>query len=276
MSEEADIQPVEEEAKPSLAGRVGRFFLRVFVIITLGVVIGMAIYFGVPALYRDFVEPTRRNTEQVVSLQRSLDQVREGVQQQAEENAQRLADLEGRLAQHSETLSELQVDQASLQSDLEQNRTELEDLEPLADRIDQLEDALSQASDELRDMQDQLEAIGEPTADLEFQLKLTQSMTLLTRAQLWLSQDNLGLASEDVQSALDILATVGFGADMDSLSQIEQRLSLVLEQIRINPELASEELETAWTLLVGLLEPDTSPEEPIPLPTPREDIDESS
>lgn len=274
MSDETEIQAVEAESRPSIAGRIGRFALRVFVVLTLGIAIGMAVYFGVPALYRDFVEPTRRNTERVDALQLSLDQIREGVQQQAEENSERLADLEGRLAQHSEMLSELEVNQERLQSDLEQNQTRLEELDRLADRIEELDDDLSRASEDLQQVQDELEAIGDPAADLEFQLKLTQALTLLTRAQLWLSQDNLGLASEDVRSARNILATAQTAADKAGLSQVARRLDLVLEEIRTNPDIALEELETAWTLLVGILNPETSPEEPVPLPTPGEEIDE--
>lgn len=271
MTEEMEEQEVEEIQKPSLAGRIGRFLLRAFLILAFGIAFGMAIYYGVPAIYREFIEPTQLNSERVEALERELAQLQESTQRQVEQDTQRLADLEGQLARHSETISELQVVQENLQSDLEGTRTEMDDLARMVVRTDRVEVELSQISEELSDLRSELEAVGDPAAELEFQLRLAQAMTLLTKAQVGLAQDNLGSASEDVRSARALLAATQSNGDAHDLSQELDRLDLALEYIRTRPDVASEELDVVWTLLLNLTgqgAPGVEPVVPLPTSTP--------
>jgi chromosome segregation ATPase len=236
----------------------------------------MAIYYGIPAVYRDFIEPTQLNAERIETLERELAQVQEAAQRQEEQNTQRIADLEGQLAEHNETISELQVAQERFESDIEGARMELDDLAQVIVEVDRVEAMLLQVSEDLGDLQFELEAIGDPAADLEFQLRVAQAMTLLTKAQVGLAQDNLGSASDDVRAAREILAAVPSGNDDQELSQAIRRLDMALEEIRTNPELAAAELDVAWTLLISLTGQATKHVEPVvPLPTPEEDSDGS-
>lgn len=272
MSEEMDVQATEEGQKPSLAGRIGRFLLRIFLILAFGIAIGMAIYYGIPAIYRDFIEPTQLNAERIETLERELTQVQGAAQRQEEQNAQRIADLEGQLAEHNETISELQVAQERFDSEIEGTRTDLDDLAQMIVDADRVEAELLQISEDLSDLQLEIEAIGDPAADLTFQLRVAQAMTLLTKAQVGLAQDNLGSASDDVRAAREILAADPPVSDPQELSQALRRLDLALDEIRTNPELASEELDVAWTLLISLTGQATVHVEPVvPLPTPEED-----
>jgi hypothetical protein len=71
----------------------------------------------------------------------------------------------------------------------------------------------------------------------------------LTRARLWLTQDNLGLAADDIQMARDILARVaeeGPEAEASVLTPIIARLDLALQDLPDSPVVASDDLDIAW------------------------------
>jgi diketogulonate reductase-like aldo/keto reductase len=89
-------------------------------------------------------------------------------------------------------------------------------------------------------------------------------MTLLSRAQFWLSEDNLGQASEDVTSARAMIFAQAekwreeteYGDRVTVLDEIVSRLDIALEDIRTQPSIAEDEIEIAWKLLIVVTAPE--------------------
>jgi hypothetical protein len=126
------------------------------------------------------------------------------------------------------------------------------DLTVLTDRLDALEVSLSE--------------VGQPVDEMQGQLQLIRAMTLISRAQFWLSEDNLGQASEDVESARAMISAQAekwreeteYGDSVTALDEIVSRLDIALEDIRTQPSIAEDEIEIAWKLLIVV----TGPENP--------------
>jgi predicted alternative tryptophan synthase beta-subunit len=82
-------------------------------------------------------------------------------------------------------------------------------------------------------------------------------MTMITKARLWLIQDNLGQAAEEISAVRELLANsvVDMNVVDEELVQIIERLDLALVDVRTSPIVAADELEIAWKLLVEATNP---------------------
>ena len=77
-----------------------------------------------------------------------------------------------------------------------------------------------------------------------------KAMEMLTRGRLYLVQNNLGLAQNEVQAARDVLAgLVAPDYQQAALNAMIIRLDLALANLPGAPVLAAEDLEIAWQLL---------------------------
>jgi hypothetical protein len=124
------------------------------------------------------------------------------------------------------------------------------DLGSVSTRLDALELAIADADD--------------PTGELQGQIQLVRAMILLSRAQFWLSEDNLGKASEDVETAqASVYAQAEtwrgdeeYEDELLVLDDIVQRLDIALGDIRTQPAIAAVEIEIAWKQLVLVTNPE--------------------
>jgi len=224
--------------------RALKVFLRLLVAIMVGLAIGLGLYFGGVTLYRIAVGPGPSYDQQVQDYQ--------------EEVAQMRLDLAKRDLEIDEQQSELEslinegADEIAAQSEaIDEQMTVLAvELTVLTDRLDTLEVSLSE--------------VGQPVDEMQGQLQLIRAMTLLSRAQFWLSEDNLGQASEDVTSARVMIFALAekwrgeekFGDSVTVLDEIVSRLDIALEDIRTQPSIAEDEIEIAWKLLIVVTDPE--------------------
>ena len=223
--------------------RALKVFLRLFVAIMVGLAIGLGLYFGGVTLYRIAVGPGPSYDQQVEDYQ--------------EEVAQLRLDLAERDLEIDEQQSELErlindgADKIVSQSEaINSQMTVLADeLAVLTDRFDTLEVSLSE--------------VGQPVDEMQGQLHLIRAMTLISRAQFWLSEDNLGQASEDVTDARAMIYAQAekwreeteYGDSVMVLDEIVNRLDIALEDIRTQPSIAEDEIEIAWKLLIAVTDP---------------------
>jgi septal ring factor EnvC (AmiA/AmiB activator) len=226
----------------TFAARLARFVLRLLFVLVIGVGLGLAIYFGVPAVYRKYVEPVQANTERLDEMEAALAADQE--QSRADRAAldARLAEIEGQLAQQTEAL-------AALQSDVSAHANRLRDLSGLPDRLDALESEMEDTATRLAALEASLADAESPTQRLGRRLEMVRALEALTRARLWLTQDNLGLAADDIQMARDILARVaeeGPETEASVLTPIIARLDLALQDLPDSPVVASDDLDIAW------------------------------
>lgn len=274
-------------------GGLFKFIIRLLFVLVLAVALGAGLYYGIayglPALDRAYLQPVRDNTAAIADLEAETAQL-------ATAQASQMAGLQERV-----TALEVQNDTNLDTLDAVQSR--LDALEPLAaeqtellERLDALETALTDldaaltaaqttSSSGLADLQESVaanqQALTAITAELESSdfpldqayadLQLVKAMALLTRAQLFLFQSNLGLAAQDITRARDLLVAVNQDPALDSLDlgPVLTRLSLALSSLPLNPDLAASDLAVAWDLLVaGVDVTDVPTPEPEATPTP--------
>lgn len=243
VSEGRALQPVEPEAAPvvtippagesasqpglSLGSRVraaGLSFFRglirlVALVIILGAIVALG-YYGLPAIRSYLMGPVEQNRIEIVQLRSEL----QTMQNQMAELQTQLADANGRVdaleksvAAHTASLTKLEEMQSALEKNVEEGDAKL-------------------------------------TADLTRDIKLTRSIEYLSRARLYLSQSNFGLARSDVQAARDLLAEVQADAPdfkADALSQVLMRLDLALGNLPAFPVIAVSDVDIALELLMS-------------------------
>ena len=145
-----------------------------------------------------------------------------------------------------------------VQTSLEDQRDRVSRLQNLVDRVEDLTADMDEMVTRVETLEATLAAVELPAASIGRQLQLIRAMTLLTKARLWLVQDNLGLAAEEITTArnlLDELIGVEQDGEDEVLGQIVERLDLALMDIRTTPIVAADELEIAWKLLVEVTKP---------------------
>jgi hypothetical protein len=141
-------------------------------------------------------------------------------------------------------------------------------------------EAHTESIEKLETMQVTLEQEAETQTNsvmiiLKREIMLTRAIETLSRARLYLSQSNFGLAKIDVQSARSILAELSADApsyQVDAFGQIIGRLDLALGNLPAFPIIAVDDVDIAWQLLMmGLPESEAdiiATLTPLPLPTP--------
>ncbi|MCJ7566444.1 MAG: hypothetical protein MUO58_02760, partial [Anaerolineales bacterium] len=173
-------------------------------------------------------------------------------------------------------VAQLRLELAARDLEIDEQRSELESLvndgadtitaqfEAINEQMTVLEAELAAGTDRLYTLEMTLSEAGHPVDEMQGQIQLIRAMTLLARAQLWLSEDNLGQASEDVDSARAMIAAQaekwrGEAENEDRiklLDEVEDRLDIALEDIRSQPSIAEDEIEIAWKLLIVLTNPE--------------------
>src|SRR3990170_839990 len=206
-------EPTMGDRTATFAARVARFLLRLLIVLVVGLGLGLAVYFGVPAVYRKYVEPVQANTE-------------------------RLAEVEAALA--------------ALQWEARAPADHLEDLNEIPERLEALETDVEDTATALAALEASLADAESPAQSLGRRLEMIRALEALTRARLWLIQDNLGLAADDIEFASEILAQVAEEAPEEeaaALASILDRLELAIGHLPGSAVVASDDLEIAWRQL---------------------------
>ncbi len=256
--------PGREARRPSGLGRAIGILLRLIFVILLGVGIGAFAYFGVPAFYRGAVEPVQENTRRIVLLEAARERELEAALNRSNRLEEELAAVEGRLVERGQEIDELMALAQAQQEAIDAQQTRLQQLDSLEDAIRALDTDLNAAASQIEELQLAVFEADAPTQRLARQLHLLRAMELLTRSRLWIAQDNLGLATSDVEAARDGLAALRQASpeeEAEALTPILERLDLALEALPATPSLAAADLEVAWQLLLDstMLEQEAAP-----------------
>ena len=233
-----------EKPQSNFFVRALQVFLRLLVAIVLGLSIGLGIYLGGKIAYQIAVGPGQAYDQEMLDLQGDVAQLRLDLVEQAQAMDEQSSEFTN--------LVEEGADLVAVQSEAvgEQITVLAADLGSVSTRLDALEMAIVDADD--------------PTSELQGQIQLVRAMILLSRAQFWLSEDNLGKASEDVETArASVFAQAEtwrgeeeFEDEVLVLDEVVYRLELALEDIRIQPSIAADEIEIAWKQLILVTNPE--------------------
>jgi chromosome segregation ATPase len=253
-----------------------RFVVRLLLVLLLAVLLGAGVYFGLPALYRRYVQPIETNLARLDDAQARQEQTDQQLRQRLDDLQRRLEALELQNDTQKQSLDEIQT---SL-SGLEKTAQSAQD-ENLLTRLGEVESALQAANANLDQLRNDLAGVNQAqaqnsllvqdlarkaeTGSLETELQLLKAMELLTRSRLSLVENNAGEAEQDVRAARQLLADLGGEVpeyQVEALSSIIARLDQALTDLPARPVLAADNLEIAWQLLRSGL-----PGEPTPEPT---------
>ncbi len=235
-----NTQPIKKNGAGHWFGRALTYlFVTVLILIIMGA-LGAGVYYGVPYFYEKIVMPIELNTVQIaqIATQQAADltdmqTIVNELQTQIDALQSRNDEMGLSIAAHTESITKLET----LQGDLEL--------------------ALAQQNQELRDTL---------TSRLEYDLMVTRAIELLSRANLYLSQSNFGLAREDIHSAYSLLTTSqNLALSKENrlfLQTVNQRLEFALNNLPAYPVVASNDVQIAWQFLVD----GGVPVEAIPIP----------
>jgi hypothetical protein len=257
MGEQAEYIEVREDSRErGLGSRLLRFLLRFLVVLTIGAGIGVAAYFGVPALYRDFIEPVQSHSDRIAALEETLALTQVDFRKRDTEITSDLVQIEGELAQQQEDLSELMAGTDGLTSQIEEVENNVEATQRWSTRLEDLEERHLALEARFVSLEESLVEDDDPYTRLEVQIQLLRVMELVTRARYWMVQGNLGEASDDLEVAKGILESIRVeNMDEEALLLIINRLDQVLAEISLNPIIAADDLEIVWQLLLLATEP---------------------
>lgn len=143
----------------------------------------------------------------------------------------------------------------ALQSDINENGSQID---ALGGEIDGLRAGVEALDTSIVTLNEQQAALvtGEEDGELnatQRTLALFRVWELITRARLRLLENNAGLASTDIETAIRIVdALVVLDPDAEALQMVQARLVLAFGNLPDNPELAMSDLEAAWGELDAL------------------------
>lgn len=247
-------------SRPSMVGRALRWIFRMLVTILFGIGLGAGLYYGARNFYQDAIEPLQTIDQRVLEVEASVSELGETVRESRTSTAEQISELQGDLSSQAEQIASLEAQIERLETQLEVQAEELEQITAIRDDLDQIREDLTDNLESLRALEEVIAAGELPAERAREALQLMRIMNLMTRARLWIEQDNYGLASEDIQAALEIIEPLAAEADPESekgsqLQEIADRLTVAGEIVRSNPVLAAEELEIVWKLLLGASAP---------------------
>ncbi|MEJ2300356.1 MAG: hypothetical protein P8Y14_02490 [Anaerolineales bacterium] len=239
MSAENSVPP-----QPSFWARLGGVLIRVVFVIVIGIALGAGLYFGISALYRQFIQPVQEHSLRLNALENSFEQSTQQQSRRMEELASRLDTLETQGDRHKQSLANLQTRLDTLETaqstqtaslaTTDENLSNLESsLTDLSDRSESMQGALDALERDMQAAQADLKAAGSLTDSISEQvdengqnlhslatlvvqesarwdgmrreLQVMRVMELITRSRFSLAQNNLSLAQSDIRAGRELL-----------------------------------------------------------------------
>lgn len=270
MKIDPDLYEEESTESQSVIRRIWNTAVRIFLVVLFAIMLGVGLYLGVPALIEQVINPVQDNVTAVEELEDQVTALESSNELSETQLRERLVSLEAELADQAETIADLQADLGAAQDDVETLTGQVEALSELSDQVDVLSEAITSMTGELDLLDESVTSVAVPASALEERSQIVLSMIVLTRARLWMEEDNLGLAAEDIAAARDILEAIGGQSESmdETLEEVLDRLDNALEDVRRYPRVAANELEIAWKLLIDLVGQPAVPAEVVYTPTP--------
>ncbi|MGD2163589.1 MAG: hypothetical protein PVG04_10870, partial [Anaerolineales bacterium] len=224
-------------SEPSTAQRVLRWIFRMLVVILLGIALGAGLFYGARSFYRDAIEPLQTMDQRMLAIEASVSELNESIQDDKSTVMEEMADLRADLAEQAEEVASLSAQIARLELKMEEQTAALGEITDLREELDQFKEDLASSDDQLQALEEIIQADELPAERVQENLQLMRVMNLMTRARLWIEQDNYGLAGEDIEAALGIMQILSEGMiseeeEGNRLLDITDRLTLVLEVLR--------------------------------------------
>jgi DNA repair exonuclease SbcCD ATPase subunit len=251
MEEEGQLYVEKEDGdEKHLGNRFMKFIVRLFFVILVGIGVGAGVYYGIPALYRDFIHPIQTNTLRVAALESELANVQVEIRENQAVFSKRLADVEGEVAAQREDIAALNAHSDGLDARLGGFESDLDGIQSLSEKLQVLAGDLDGLSERLNVLELAIAAEDPPIKEIQKHIQLLRVMELVTRARMWIIQDNPGKAKDDLVIAKAALETTDASLEDGSLSKLIDRLDQIIFEIPLSPVIAADDLEILWQLLI--------------------------
>jgi chromosome segregation ATPase len=245
MKQAAD--PIPETAPTGTARRAVRFLAKLGLVVLAGIGLGIAAYYGFPAVYSGFVQPVQINTQRIAEVETSLESELDASFDRLEALDARLAGVETELAAGVEALGSVQADLQGLQDSLGVDQGDVQRVRALETRLADLASELEAAQTRLTSIEESVEESRPPVEALNERIQLLRAMELVLRARLALADNNPGLAGQDLRRARGVLASATAPQDW---APIVDRLDMALSNLNTAPLVAVQDVEAAWYLML--------------------------
>jgi len=242
-----------------------RVLVRLLLIFLVAAILGVLIYIGFVTVYQQAVLPAQQNASRIDMLETRQAQDSLLLDQRLETFQQRLASLENQRTLNNDNLAGLINDQTQLQAEIDRQGLELLRLDDLQAELDNVRSYADKAYN--IGIQGYQATVGKDSMiyALQREIIVLKVTSLLNRSRLYMVQNNLGLARDQVVMArglLDGLLEEASDLQRPVLTAWIGRLDSALSNLPNSPVIAGDELEIAWKLILEGL-----PEQIIPTPT---------
>ena len=278
--------------RPGFFSRFLGFLGRLILAILLGAMLGAAFFYGVPALYREFIQPVQEHSQQIQDLQARLNTADNLAAERIATLSARLeiAEIDSDASQAAfaelETLKIMQATSvariAALEANTAEHQSRLATLEASLKSVKENTDGLFEALNlSLTSLEQRVEDLESAQAnnvsidDMRQQLQLLQSMQLMLRTEFYLSENNYGLAAQDIQTAVEVLGALASSLPAEKAApaiEVISYLESALADLPAFPVVASNKISTAWEILLAYFQKPESTATPAPpaeiTPTP--------
>jgi chromosome segregation ATPase len=246
-----------EKSKPSGFVRFLQVLLRLILIILIGILIGAGLYFGFKYVYNQVVTPIQQNQAEIQSLNTR-------VNQQWDLLNEKNIDLEERLTQIENDQDLLNNQVSEMLTKIDQNAADLEafDLKfnDLVENTDNLERGiqdLAKQDEEFQNLNEEIQTslenmdVDNKVKPLKQEVAIFKILLQINRSRLFLVQDNLGLAEQELLIADEMFESLSeiSPENEEEIASWNARLNLAINHLPNNPVLANDDLEILWTMM---------------------------
>jgi hypothetical protein len=264
--------------QPGFFARLPRLIARIILILVLGILLGVFLFYGVNALYHHFVQPVQEHTLQILDLQAGQDRIGtqtgegmatlsarlESVELESANNKNSLAQLntlQMMQATSEANLAALQTSAANHQSSLVTQEASLQKIQDnTKSGIEALNLNLTRLGQRIADLES-AQSNNVSLSEMRQQLQLLQTMQLILRAEFYLAQSNYGLAVQDIQTAGDVLRDLSSSLPPEKVAPANEvigYLDSALADLPDHPVVANDKISTAWQILLVYLQKPTA------------------
>jgi len=249
-----------------------RFVFRLLIAVVIIGGLGAAAYFGIPYLYRSYVQPLQDVQGEVATLK--------------QETADRAKQVNDRLLSLQDDIQSLRSKQAALEGKLDKQQDEIKNLQKKADELaaeqaaiqsqmDALNNKIKEAVATANDAQTAGEALQaswdewkDKLVDMQQQVYVMQVMESLLRARILVGQHDLGAAQKELATTAAGLEWLADNTNTPDAPFAEAHAQVLLAQKALPqaPDVAVQDIEAAWQLLSALI-PQATPQAPTAIPT---------
>jgi hypothetical protein len=271
---------LSDHDQPSVWIRFWRFFVRFLFVVFLGIALGALIYWTIPALYRQYIQPVQIHGMQIGTLETRLDLLEKYANDQFTSYLSRIQNLETQQDNHKNEISVLESRLAELDAKSATQQAQLNVIETITEQMvileSEVEDlhtadsiletqsqdiltAINTIKEQLSDQGSEIETISALVSSEDArwgiiiqELQILQVMELLNRSRANLSQGKSVLAQADIQAAHSVLSTLqnkSIDGQITEYEPILDHLESAMTKLPDNPVSSADDLEAAWELL---------------------------